>query len=216
MILPYQIIRAFASNPDDGNPAAVVILPPASQGVSDCTSIQASLKALYPPDEVLQATASASAQPMTAFALPLSSKSESETQSYALRWFNPMTEAWLCGHATMATSALLFSKNSNLSKLEFLTQKYGTIVAQRGIGDGVGIEVSMDFPELTDFQLMENSGRKKLLGSIQDTAEYWDETAVLEVMDTPDRTLVELKGDFDLAKLKIDCKKMVSFSLNRI
>lgn len=206
--LSYQIVHAFATSPGTGNPAAVVLLPQARdvpQGADANT-----LNALYPPDDVLQATAAEANQPMTAFALPLSPYSQSAKQSYALRWFNPITEAWLCGHATMATSAVLFSAHPQLEEMEYTTMKYGQIVARRGAKGGEGVEVSTDFPELTDLRPLEASEKERYLSAIGQAARGWDESAILDILDSPDRLLLELKPEFDLGKLVMDCTKLVS------
>jgi predicted PhzF superfamily epimerase YddE/YHI9 len=209
--LPFEIIRVFADSSSSGNPAAVVLLPPTS--AESATTDPSSLKALFPSDDILQATATLADQPMTAFALPLSEETTDGTRKFALRWFNPKTEAWLCGHATMATSAILFSQNLGLNRVDYISQKYGTLVAHRGTSVGLGVEVSMDFPELTEMAVMPEFETSDLLGLIDGATQGWDSSAVLEVWDSPDRTLVELKGNYDLAKLEVDCHKLVSLTM---
>jgi PhzF family phenazine biosynthesis protein len=44
----------------------------------------------------------------TALAYPLEEKSLEETRIFSLRWFTPIIEVPLCGHATLATAAVLF------------------------------------------------------------------------------------------------------------
>ncbi|KAI9635770.1 uncharacterized protein MKK02DRAFT_44472 [Dioszegia hungarica] len=202
--LSYNIIYAFATSPETGNPAAVVLLPPAPEH-ADLTA----LASLYPPDKVLQATAAKANQPMTAFALPLPSKSSTSRLSYPLRWFNPVTEAWLCGHATMATSALVFEQQPQVEAIEYTTMKYGVIRALKGSQDR---EVMMDFPEITDIKPVPLGEWTKVLDVIDEAGTGLDRSAVLEVWDSEDRMLVEMNGEFDLANLQVDCKKMASLA----
>lgn len=80
----YQI-DAFTGRVFGGNPAAV------------CP-----LKA-WLPDGTMQAIAAENNLSETAFFVP-------EGEDYDLRWFTPATEVDLCGHATLATGALVLSK----------------------------------------------------------------------------------------------------------
>lgn len=80
----YFVIDAFASKPFSGNPAAVV--PRASPL----------------PDPVLQAIANEFNLAETAFPRRL------EDGRFELRWFTPVCEVLLCGHATLAAAHALW------------------------------------------------------------------------------------------------------------
>jgi predicted PhzF superfamily epimerase YddE/YHI9 len=80
MAIEIQVVDAFTDQPFKGNPAAVAV-------VSD-----------FPPVEWMQAVALEMNLSETAFVVP-----EGEWR-YRLRWFTPVTEVDLCGHATLASA----------------------------------------------------------------------------------------------------------------
>lgn len=78
-------VDAFASKPFEGNPAAVCLLDGPR------------------PDEWMQHVAAEMNLSETAFPL-------AEGDGFRLRWFTPTAEVRLCGHATLATSHVLWSE----------------------------------------------------------------------------------------------------------
>ena len=95
-----MIVDAFSANPFGGNPAAVCIIP----------------HGIHLSDVELQQIAAEMNLSETAF---LSCKLDTTLQTgreFDLRWFTPTCEVPLCGHATMATSAVLFKKYLNSNK----------------------------------------------------------------------------------------------------
>lgn len=78
----YQI-DAFAENLFEGNPAAVC---PLDQWL---------------PDEIMQAIAAENNLSETAFFVP-------QSDDFQIRWFTPVHEVNLCGHATLASAYVLF------------------------------------------------------------------------------------------------------------
>lgn len=84
MSLPLYQIDAFTDRAFRGNPAAVVFLTEDR------------------PDEWMQSVAAEMNLAETAFVRP-------EGKGFRLRWFTPMTEVDLCGHATLATAHALWS-----------------------------------------------------------------------------------------------------------
>lgn len=81
-------IDAFANKVFGGNPAAVVPMMD------------------WLPDEALQAIAGENNLAETAFLIP-SRSPEVEQVDYHIRWFTPVTEVDLCGHATLAAAHCL-------------------------------------------------------------------------------------------------------------
>jgi PhzF family phenazine biosynthesis protein len=79
----YQI-DAFASELFEGNPAAVCPLDE------------------WLPDEIMQSIAAENNLSETAFFVPKAS-------GFHIRWFTPVSEVDLCGHATLATAYVLFN-----------------------------------------------------------------------------------------------------------
>ncbi|MBK1664863.1 phenazine biosynthesis protein [Rhodospirillum rubrum] len=81
--VPFFQVDAFADVAFAGNPAAVCLLEKA-----------------WPEDELLQAIAAENNLSETAFVVR-------GGQNHALRWFTPLTEVPLCGHATLASGHVL-------------------------------------------------------------------------------------------------------------
>ena len=85
MRTPIFQVDAFTTRPFAGNPAAVMPL------------------ASFPEDAVLQAIAAENNLSETAFLVP-------DGGDYRLRWFTPNTEVPLCGHATLASAAVVMER----------------------------------------------------------------------------------------------------------
>lgn len=83
MKLPIYQIDAFAEKAFEGNPAAICPLEK------------------WLPDQVMQSIAGENNLSETAFFVPTST-------GYHIRWFTPVTEVDLCGHATLAAAYVLF------------------------------------------------------------------------------------------------------------
>jgi len=149
--LEYTVLNAFTTSPKHGNPAAVIVLPPPDQINEN------DLFTAYPPTQALQEVATHLNYPMTAFLLPLG-----VDRRYALRWIDPGTEIQLCGHATVALSEYLFSKNGAPGRLELETVKHGKVVSERlrnPLEEG-DMRVALDFPEILGFRDIEKSSEE--------------------------------------------------------
>lgn len=108
----YQV-DAFTKEPFKGNPAAVCIL-------------QDKLE-----DNILQSIASEMNLSETAFLYALEGKSLKETSTFSLRWFTPMVEVPLCGHATLAAAAVLFYDINVLKDELIFKTKSGVLLAKK-------------------------------------------------------------------------------------
>jgi PhzF family phenazine biosynthesis protein len=84
MELPIYQIDAFADQPFEGNPAAVVPLD------------------AWLSDDVMQSIAQENNLAETAFFVP-------SKRGFSIRWFTPTREVNLCGHATLASAFVLFN-----------------------------------------------------------------------------------------------------------
>ncbi|NOQ79834.1 MAG: PhzF family phenazine biosynthesis isomerase [Gammaproteobacteria bacterium] len=82
-LMLYQI-DAFANRPFEGNPAAICPLDS------------------WLPDELMQSIAAENNLSETAFFIPTD-------KGYHIRWFTPMNEVDLCGHATLASAYVIFN-----------------------------------------------------------------------------------------------------------
>ena len=85
MITPFFQLDAFTTRRFAGNPAAVVVLD------------------VYPEDAVLQHLAAENNLAETAFLVRADG-------GYRLRWFTPVVEVPLCGHATLASGAVVMER----------------------------------------------------------------------------------------------------------
>jgi len=116
MRVPIYQVDAFASRRFSGNPAAVMLLPE------------------YPIDSLLQAVAAENNLAETAFLVGANGE-------YQLRWFTPTVEVPLCGHATMASAAVVMEKLERQRNTVTFHTKSGDIKVNRTQDTYV-----MDFP----------------------------------------------------------------------
>lgn len=116
MRFPIYYVDAFTSRRFAGNPAAVTPLP------------------RFLPDEILQAIAAENNLSETAFLVP-------ENGEYRLRWFTPLVEVPLCGHATLASAAVVMEHiEPGREKVVFHSLSGPLTVKTQGAG------YMMDFP----------------------------------------------------------------------
>jgi len=117
MRIPIYQVDAFTSVVFSGNPAAVCILD------------------AWIEDKLLQSIAAENNLSETAFLVQAGS-------GFELRWFTPVTEVALCGHATLASAFVLFEyRNWPASTVKFQTRRSGLLsVTKRGD------LLEMDFP----------------------------------------------------------------------
>ncbi|EYC43799.1 hypothetical protein Y032_0480g2234 [Ancylostoma ceylanicum] len=121
---PTYIVDAFTSERFAGNQAAVCLIPRVLR------------------DEEYRKIAAEFNLSETAFPIPTNGDFKTAS-SFTLRWFTPTTEVPLCGHATLATSHVLFNEIGNESaEIKFATKSGELIVQRRDHG-----HVEMDFPQ---------------------------------------------------------------------
>jgi PhzF family phenazine biosynthesis protein len=116
MRLPITQIDAFASNPFEGNPAAVMPLTD------------------WLDDETLLRIAAENNLSETAFLVP----DASGESDFELRWFTPADEVRLCGHATLASGHFVLSADRDRTRVTFRTRKAGVLAVERQ-GDGYAL-----------------------------------------------------------------------------
>ena len=115
-----RIVDAFAERAFSGNPAGVVLLD------------------AFPEDDWMQNVAMEVNHAETAFAHPLPAGGDAD---WALRWFTPVAEVAMCGHATLATAHVLRTTGAYKGPVRFATRS-GVLIASPG-ADGV---ITLDFP----------------------------------------------------------------------
>jgi len=116
MRTPLFQIDAFTNRRFSGNPAAVMPM------------------ARFPDDAVMQALAAENNLAETAFLVR-------EGADYRLRWFTPVTEVPLCGHATLASAAVVMERLEPGRKSVVFQSKSGPLTVTR---EGAGYV--LDFP----------------------------------------------------------------------
>jgi PhzF family phenazine biosynthesis protein len=117
MKIPLYQVDAFTSKVFSGNPAAVCLLES------------------WPEDRLLQAVAAENNLSETAFLLPKGDIVE-------LRWFTPVIEVTLCGHATLASAFVLFHlRGWPRPEIKFQTRKSSALTVTRS-----GPLLVMNFP----------------------------------------------------------------------
>lgn len=117
MRLQAYIVNSFTERIGQGNPAGVVLYSGEL------------------PETIMRSIASDIHASETAFVRP-----GADSASYDIRWFSPIKEVPLCGHATLAASKVLFEKGSPV----FITYNYrgGTL----GVTHLPDHSIVMDFP----------------------------------------------------------------------
>ncbi|MFF9278245.1 PhzF family phenazine biosynthesis protein [Streptomyces griseosporeus] len=115
-----RIVDAFTDRPFAGNPAGVLLLD------------------AFPDDDRLQKVAMEVNHAETAFAHRLPQGGEAD---WALRWFTPVAEVAMCGHATLATAHVLATTGAHHGPVRFATRS-GVLIATP-LEDG---SITLDFP----------------------------------------------------------------------
>ncbi|WP_159772439.1 PhzF family phenazine biosynthesis protein [Streptomyces sp. HM190] len=169
------IVDAFTDRAFSGNPAGVVLL-----------------KSGFPGDEWLRDVAAEVNLSETAFLHPLppAESGDRPTADWALRWFTPVAEVSLCGHATLAAAHVLARTGRDADTVRFASRS-GVLTARTG-SDG---SVTLDFPASLAVQAAVPDGLAGVLGappvSVWDTGELGD--LLVELSD--ERTVRELAPD---------------------
>ena len=183
MKVPLWQVDAFAAGVFAGNPAAVCLLE------------------AWPDDGALQNIAAENNLSETAFLVQ-------NAEGYDLRWFSPVTEVALCGHATLAAAKVLFDlRGWRAPEIRFQTRKRGVLtVAKRGD------LFEMDFPALPANPMKTPAGLGEALGveprQVLASTDDW-----LAILDD-EETVRDLKPDL-AAVAKFPCRCLVPTARGR-
>lgn len=139
--LPFYVVNAFTTDLFRGNPAAVVFVDSLDN------------------DELLQGLAVNLNQPMTAFLRQATSDdAEPLSTTFDVRWFTSGGELPLCGHATVASSGLMFSSPGMLNPIveiiRYKTRGGLTLTARK---NGSWVDVSLDAAEIQSTSVEETA-----------------------------------------------------------
>ncbi len=171
-LLLYQV-DAFTADAYAGNPAAVCLL---EREMSD---------------EWMQAVAAEMNLSETAFLFLIE-------QGYSLRWFTPVAEVNLCGHATLAAAHVLWEQNllETGEKARFFTRS-GPLFASYNKP-----WIELDFPAQTVVQTQAPNGLHAALGI----------TKSLYTGKSAEDFLLELDSEVTVRKLKPDFRRLREIS----
>ncbi len=103
MKLAMYVVDAFTREKFKGNPAAVILLES------------------WLPDALMQSIASENNLSETAFIV------RNYDNKFHIRWFSPLKEVAFCGHATLASAFILFTKKQTPSPLIFFAPAVGDL-----------------------------------------------------------------------------------------
>ena len=136
MGIPISVVDAFSEQPFRGNPAAVC-LPPGDADAAWMQSVAAEMNLAE-----------------TAFLRPRA------TGEFDLRWFTPLVEVDLCGHATLASAHRLWEEElAGPRAIRFHTRS-GVLIASRD-----GAEIELDFPSAPPRETAPPGGLAEALGA---------------------------------------------------
>jgi PhzF family phenazine biosynthesis protein len=175
MVQLFQV-DAFTDTLFKGNPAAVCILKKAGE------------------DTWMQAVAQEMNLSETAFLYK-------HEDGYQLRWFTPVSEVDLCGHATLASAHILWE--TGLLRFDEPAQFY----TLSGVLNAVkkGDEIELDFPAIEYEQMSEPIGLSEALGA-----------SPVNLCKSEFFFLVEVASEREVRDLKPDFEKLKSFSTEAI
>ena len=182
IITIYQV-DAFTDVPFKGNPAAVCLI----------------MKEYS--DEILQKIAAEMNLSETAFIYVPDIDKIKETDTFRLRWFTPKIEVNLCGHATLASAAVLFFEVGITANIVNFDTLSGRLIAKR-INQAIGLNFPLNDPEeiKPPQAFLDAIGIRKCL-----TAAY-----ASEVKDI----LIELENETEVLKVTPNFSEMLKLELD--
>ncbi|KAK7270259.1 hypothetical protein RIF29_23272 [Crotalaria pallida] len=201
----YWVVDAFAESAFKGNPAAVCLLD--NDDEEESVTVR--------DHKWMQAVAKEFNVSETSYLTPIHHNGSGTTSSprFHLRWFTPLTQVNLCGHATLAAAHALYSSGLvDTDVIEFLTLS-GVLTARKvspininnasNLHNGEaqdGFSIELDFPvdPFEEFNLPETSQISEALNgaSIVDIKKTQIGDDLLVVV-TSGTTVVELQPQLD-------------------
>jgi PhzF family phenazine biosynthesis protein len=144
----------------------------------------------------MQAVAAELSLSETCFLHPLPQK------RWSLRWFTPIHEVALCGHATLAASHLLWEEGylAEIDQACFETRSGQLVVSRRGE------EIELDFPIVPVAAAQEPLRLERILGGVA----YRFVRHTQHETERETNYLVELQNEGDVRALEVDLKALAS------
>ena len=176
-------VDAFTGVPFKGNPAAVCLI---EEEYSDVT---------------FQKIAAEMNLSETAFISVPERDQIKTTDTFGLRWFTPKVEVNLCGHATLASSSVLFYELGVKADEIFFNTKSGVLSAKR-IGDGIGLNFPLNEPK-------DVSISQELLDALG-----LDECVNMAYASEVTDILVEVKNSETIQKVEPNFAKLLKLNLD--
>ncbi len=120
-----------------------------------------------------------------------------ETENaFSIRYFSPVMEIPLCGHATLASAKVLFDKFHELNAIEFATiQEIKLKIARKGENIAMEFPVYGTVPQEAPLELLQALGLESIVNS-----EYNEETRILLIEIGECDILRILSPDFETLK----------------
>jgi PhzF family phenazine biosynthesis protein len=170
MRLPLFHVNAFTNQPLGGNPAAVCLLDS------------------WLDDRSLRKVAAENNLSATGFLLR-------QGNDYDLRWFTPLCEVKLCGHATLASGHVALNVlRPDLDKVRFSTRFHGPVSVQKQAG-----MLAMDFPALFPEPCTNvPTALNHALGLTKPPSEVFEANDILVAVLDTSNAVQELRPDFEL------------------
>lgn len=167
------IVDSFTDKPFKGNPAGVCVL---NHKLSD---------------KQMQSIAKELGLSETAFIIQIE-----EQKKYSIRYFSPIMEIPLCGHATLASSKVLFERNPKMVEIHFVNIQNLDLMIRK-FDDKIEMEFPIydTVPQNAPDSLLEALGIDKIINS-----EYNKETNILLLEIESSEILNNLAPDFEQLK----------------
>lgn len=184
--IPLFQLDSFSDEAFKGNPAAVCLIVEEYE------------------DSILQKIAAEMNLSETAYIYVKDFETISSSDTFRLRWFTPQVEVNMCGHATLASAAVLFNEyqvKSDLIKFETLS---GQLLAKQ-----IDDKIQLNFP-LTESEAIEpDVNLLKALGIQEHEAYVYSEVSQDLLIQLKDVEAVEtLAPDFNAMKM-IDAERII-------